>query len=299
MVLLAAVTLAGCQRERRQPPLGTGYVASSSVNLRDKLAQQQITITTLKQGEKLDVLQRKRKWLQVRTASGVEGWIEDRNMVTQEVFDRFRQLQQKANALPPQGKAHAHRAQSLHLEPNRKSPVYYMLNEEQTCDVVGRAFGERPVRAGQPQGVVTYEDWFLVRMGGAAGWGLASNLDMSVPDEVLQYAEGKRIVAWFVLEPGADPEHPTILWATTSAMGLPYDFDSARVFVWVPRKKHYETSYIDHNLRGYYPILVSKEPVRDPVRDPVRFTLNVQDKTGLRVQRKFEMAANRVKRITR
>ena len=71
-------------------------------------------------------------------------------------------------------------------------------------------------------------------------------------------------------------------------MGLPYDYDSVRVFIWASRRKRYETGYIEHNLRGYYPIALSK--------DPVGFTLNLTDKTGQRIQRKFTLDANRVRR---
>ena len=78
-------------------------------------------------------------------------------------------------------------------------------------------------------------------------------------------------------------------WATTSGMGLDYDFDSIRVFSWGLRRKHYETSYIEHNLRGYYPILVSK--------NPEGFSYTSENKQGQRVPHKFLLQGNRLKRI--
>ena len=46
------------------------------------------------------------------------------------------------------------------------------------------------------------------------------------------------------------------LW-TTIAKGLqPYEFDSARVFVWSQRRHRYETAYIERKLKGYYPVEV-------------------------------------------
>ena len=285
LLLLAA---SGCRREQSEPPIGTGYVGSNTVNLRDKLAAQQMTVATLKQGDRLEILKRQRKWLHVRTAAGQEGWIEEKHIVTQEIADRFESLRRSAIAKPSQGLAHARRETSLRLEPSRKAAVYNVLKEEESCDVVGRATSERPPRANQTKGTFEMEDWYLLRSKKAAGWGLASNFDMNVPEEVLQYAEGKRVVAWFVLEPGSEPEHPTILWATTSAMGLPYDFDSLRVFVWTLRHKRYETGYIERNLRGYFPILQQK--------DPAGFSATYENKQGERHTHKFTMEANRVRR---
>jgi hypothetical protein len=287
--ILLFLTLVACQRQPGEPAIGTGFVSAASVNLRDKLGAQQITVGTLKQGERLQILQRtKHHWLKVRTASKLEGWIEEKNLVTQDMFEQFEKLRQTAAAKPSQGTAHARFALNLHLTPGRKTPYYYSLKEEESCEVVGRATTEKPPRANQPEGVSQSEDWFLVRNATAVGWGLVSNLDMSVPDEVLQYAEGKRVVAWFVLDPGPALDHPTILWATSSAMGLPYDFDSLRVFVWATRHKRYETGYVEHNARGNYPIQILK--------NPPGFIVTTQNKQGVLTPHKFVLDANRVRR---
>jgi SH3-like domain-containing protein len=290
-IFIAIFLLASCQRVRRDPVIGVGYVSSNAINLRDRLGATQYTVATLKQGERVEILGRQHHWLHVRTAAQVEGWIEERHTVTQEIFGRFEKLRQTTAALPSQGTAHARREVNLHLEADYKSAVYYALKGDESCEVVGRTVAERAPRPKQDPGTKEYVDYFLVRNATAAGWGLAGNLDMAVPEEVLQYAEGKRVVAWFVLDPGEgqDPK-PTILWATTSAMGLPYDFESVRVFSWGTRRKHYETSYIDSNLRGYYPIQAQK--------DPPGFTFTAESKTGERVEYKFLLQGTRVRRVS-
>lgn len=288
--LILALSLAGCQRAKQEPGLGAGYVAAASVNLRDKLGAQQITVATLKQGERVQIMQRtKHHWLRVHTASNVEGWIEERNILTQEKYDEFQKLAREAAAKPSQGGAHARGSTNLHLTPGRTTPVYYTLKEEESCEVIARASTEKPKRAGQPEGITRSEDWFLVRTKNAAGWGLAAAFDMSVPEEVLQYAEGKRVVAWFALDPGPNPEHPTILWATSSGMGLPYDFEAFRVFVWATRHNRYETGYVEHNARGNYPIQI--------LQNPPGFIVTTLDKQGQMTPHKFVLEANRVKRM--
>jgi hypothetical protein len=79
---------------------------------------------------------------------------------------------------------------------------------------------------------------------------------MAIPDDVAQYAEGRRIVSYFplgVVEDG-DQKKTEWLWTTISGGGQPYDFDSFRVFVWSLRRRRYETAYIERNIKGYSPV---------------------------------------------
>ena len=103
------------------------------------------------------------------------------------------------------------------------------------------------------------EDWTLVRTKAKqCGWVLSRNLIMSIPDEVAQYAEGKRITSYFDLGTVEDAEKGKKhdwLW-TTSSEEEQYDFDSWRVFVWSRRHHRYETSHRDRDLEGYFPVRV-------------------------------------------
>ena len=103
------------------------------------------------------------------------------------------------------------------------------------------------------------DDWNLVRApGGRVGWVLTRPLNMAIPDEVAQYAEGHRITAYSPL--GQVRDGDTVknnwLWTTINKGGEPYEFDSFRVFVWSLRHHRYETAYIERNVVGHYPIAV-------------------------------------------
>lgn len=103
------------------------------------------------------------------------------------------------------------------------------------------------------------EDWSLVRTKDhLCGWVLTRNLILSIPDEVAQYAEGKRIAAYFDLGIVQDEEkgvNHNWLWAIASEQEA-FDFDSIRVFIWDRRRHRYETAYRDRGLEGYFPIVV-------------------------------------------
>jgi uncharacterized protein YgiM (DUF1202 family) len=103
------------------------------------------------------------------------------------------------------------------------------------------------------------EDWTLIRTkAGETGWVLTRNLQISIPDEVAQYAEGKRITSYFELGSVNDEQKGLKhhwLW-TTLAGNDPVDFDSWRVFLWNARHHRYETSFRKRELAGYFPVEV-------------------------------------------
>jgi len=132
----------------------------------------------------------------------------------------------------------------------------------------------------KPERPVPMEDWTLVRTkNNETGWVLSRNLFMLIPDEVAQYAEGKRITSYFDLGTVNDEEHGVKhnwLWTTSSAVE-PYDFDGWRVFLWNRRHHRYETSYRQRNVQGYFPVRV--EPP-DPAEPGRRFELITKDEDG-------------------
>jgi hypothetical protein len=101
---------------------------------------------------------------------------------------------------------------------------------------------------------------------------------------VAQYAEGKRITSYFSL--GKIDGKDTWLWTTCEPGPQDHEIEGFRIFSWNPRKKRYETSYIQRRVIGFYPVLVNGSS----------FSVLLQ-KDGVRVRQSFTLIGNHVKLV--
>jgi len=161
------------------------------------------------------------------------------------------------------------------------------------------------------------DDWDLVRTkDGSVGWVLARNLYMSVPDDVAQYAEGKRITAYVALgdvRDGNEVKH-NWLWTTADSSLKTAEFDSFRVFVYSKSRHRYETAFIERNVTGFYPVELAdvtagetgdkktgdRNRDRDQNADQEKgFSVVVQDKDGALFKRTYGFSGYHVRLISK
>ncbi len=289
------------------------YVAVPQVSLRDRVAALYSKVGTVKAGDRVEILERQKRFARVRTSSGQEGWLEQRYLVDQKVYDEIQKMTADAAKRPPQGMATARSQTNLHVAPGRETEHIFQLEEGAKAEVLARATAEKPgavapvsqkakKAAGseeeKPQPVL--EDFWLVRSGpGRAGWVLARMLDLDVPLDIAQYAEGQRIVAYFVLNEVQDGDRkvPQYLVALTEPRdGLPFDFNQVRVFTWNVKRHRYETAYRERNLFGLLPIRLGTEDFEKEGRLPV-FSFRIQGEDGSMAERKYKLNTPIVRRV--
>jgi hypothetical protein len=244
---------------------------------------------TVENGDRLQVLDRGRRFLKVQTAKGEQGWIDEKAVATQDIFDQFEALKQQHLKDPVVASAVVRDEVYMHSKPGRDTDRFYRLSEGEKLKLLARATLPKPVPPGMrpakpvapPAASKTdktdtappatpeppaMEDWWLVQDSrGETGWLLSRMMDVDAPDSLTRYSEGQRMVGAYILttvhDPEAEqdnkdiPEYVTVL--SPYKAGLPYDFDQVRVFTWNTKKHRYETGHRERNIEGYLPVTVN------------------------------------------
>jgi hypothetical protein len=332
------------------------YVTAPETSLRDRVATMYNKVGTVHNGERVEVVDRVRRFVKVRTASGVEGWVEQRSLVIQDVYDGFQKLAEDMKNTAVQGHGTTRAELNMHATPSRDGDRLYQLREGEKVEILKRATTDKnapkpspppkPVAAtkaatkpmdqkagtasdtsapaqqtpspatapppatasdkskeGEPPKQVM-EDWYLVRNSdGKVGWVLMRMVDLDVPLDIAQYAEGQRIVGYFVLntvpetiddQPKEMPQYLVLL--NQPKDGLPYDYNQVRVFTRNRNKHRYETAYRERDLEGYLPVKTSHQ-VFDKEGDLPTFTIRKMNADGLIVDVTYKMNGPIVRRV--
>jgi hypothetical protein len=333
------------------------YVSAAETSLRDRVATMYNKMGTVHNGDRVEVLEKERRFVRVRTDSGQEGWIEERSLIPQDVYDGFQKLAQDNADTPVQAHGTTRAELNMHVTPARDAEHLYQLKDGEKVEVLRRSTAEKnPPKAAKPapsstssqkKGVTQrktsatpkggkpeaaapaattattaattpaagtpkqgeppppppkpiMEDWYLVRSSsGHAGWVLLRMVDLDVPLDIAQYAEGKRIVAYFVLnnvEEDGKPQSQYLVLLNEPRDGLPWDYNQIRIFTRNRAKHRYETAYREHNLEGYLPVRVGHQDFGKEGDLPT-FTIRKKNDAGQIVEATYKMNGPIVRRV--
>ncbi len=344
----------------RAQPIGEAFVGPAILKIRAEIPLNAASVATVKHGDRLEILQSRRRFLRVRTPSGIEGWTDERQLLAATDMASLRDLTTRAAKLPTQGVATTYATLNIHTQPVVSSPSFLQLNENEKFDllqsiVIPRTDAPRkplippapkkpkaakkkkeaekstktpppPLpkppsppadwlelskserdeveaeasQAPPPPLAPRVDGWSLIRTpSGQSGWVLTRLIAMAIPDDVAQYAEGRRIVSYFALGSiqDSDLKKPIWLWTTTADSKQPWDFDSFRVFTWSLRRHRYETGYIERNLKGFSPVLVKDVELttKGVVSSNPGFSVCMEKKDGQRVRREYALLGQTVR----
>jgi uncharacterized protein YgiM (DUF1202 family) len=135
--LLLAVALAGCRHgPPPTPAIGEAYVGPGVLKIRSDISLQSSTVATVKHGERLEILTRRRRFLRVRTASHAEGWTDERQLLAAEDMADLRNLAARAAKMPVQGQGTTYSEVNVHTQPARSSPSFFQIKEKEKVDVL-------------------------------------------------------------------------------------------------------------------------------------------------------------------
>jgi hypothetical protein len=139
-----------CSSHSPLPSTGVAYAGPAILNLRKDLASKSANVGTANHGERLEILETRRRFVRVRTPEGVEGWTDENLLLTQPQMDDLHRLAESAAKLPSQGTATVYDALNMHAEPNRQSPSFYQIPESGSVEVIGHRVAPRYPAAPPP-----------------------------------------------------------------------------------------------------------------------------------------------------
>lgn len=134
--VLAFALLACESRQSHSPAIGEAFAGPVVLKIRRDIPLESPVVATVKHGERLELLQRRRRFFRVRTPSGVEGWTDERQLLAREDMQKLKELAKRAARMPLQGQATSFGELNVHTQPARQSPSFLQIRENEKVDVL-------------------------------------------------------------------------------------------------------------------------------------------------------------------
>ena len=144
VLFVLGILLTGCDSGGgRAPATGEAYVGPVTLNLRSELAPKSQVTATVKHGERLEIIETRRRFTKVRTQQGAEGWTDGHLLLSPEQMDGLRRLAETAHRLSPQGIATIFEPLNMHTSTARQSPSFYQIPENAKLEVLAHRLTPR------------------------------------------------------------------------------------------------------------------------------------------------------------
>jgi hypothetical protein len=231
----------------------SGVVIARRAQIRSSVAVVAAELLEVARGDAVDILEStevqdqtvadlKEKWFRVRAhdEAGTEGWIEARNIITDDMLDQSRKLAEEDKGIPAQATGQLRNTSNLRLSPDYTTGENVLMKMENgaTFEIVGwkrlpktkagdaseTGDASASPTPGRPNDRTapntggddvpaapeeTTELWYKVRLQPSvspapSGWIYGKQVELTVPPDIIFYRTGRDFVAWQRLD--GDPE---------------------------------------------------------------------------------------------
>ncbi len=132
--------MVGCGNDNPQPEvrvIGQAFIGPFQAQIREELAPQSRAVAEARHGERIDLIERRRRFYRIRTAKGAIGWIDGRQLMNADQIAALGDLARQNAAVPAIGQASVYEPLNLHNEPFRSAPSFAQIPEKGVVDVIG------------------------------------------------------------------------------------------------------------------------------------------------------------------
>ncbi len=232
------IALAGCSTLAKKEE--TGVVIARHAQVRSSTAVVAADLVEVNRGDTVDILdttdvqdpsagENKERWYRVRAhdETNTEGWIEARNVMSEDVLERARKLSDEDKNTQTQASGQLRASTNLRVMPDRSGNdnIILKLDSGAKFDIVGWKRVPKPKtsettesddapkagsaqqnsRKGKSDAPKEPEEqnelWYKVRLNPSvspapAGWLYAKQVELTVPSDIIFYRTGREFVAW-------------------------------------------------------------------------------------------------------
>jgi hypothetical protein len=243
-IFLLSALMLGCSTLAKRN--NSGVVVARRAQIRSSSAVVAADLLEVNRGDAVDILDiidvpdpsdnsRKERWLRVRARNeeATEGWIEARNVMSDDVLDSARKIADETKGIPAQATGQLRASSNLRLTPDRSGNenILMRLDSGSSFEIVSWKRVPKPKasesiesdvapKAGSAQQTTsklakgdqeedqpeeTNEVWYKVRLAPSfspapAGWIYGKQVELTVPSDIIFYRTGREFVAWQRLE---------------------------------------------------------------------------------------------------
>jgi hypothetical protein len=241
-VCLLALALTGCANLSSKE--STGVVIARRAQIRSSVAVVAAELLEVSRGDEVDVIETvesqdqtqadsKERWFHVRAHDdrATEGWIEARNILTQDMLEQSKRLSDEDKGIPGQATGQLRASSNLRLTPDYANGENILMKMENgaTFEIVGwkrlpkaktsetietddapkngsgrsnlRSRNGRAQDDSEKAPEETTDLWYKVRLAPSvspapAGWIYGKQVELTVPADIIFYRTGREFVAW-------------------------------------------------------------------------------------------------------
>jgi len=142
LLLVPFIFLPGCSRFHHETHEYV-YVSARQVYLHDRVAAVSNRVGLVTNGEALEVVERGKRFVKVRTPKGEVGWLEDHAIIDDKLYGQFQDLNKKHGSDPVIANAQLRDDLYLHVAPGRDTPHFLVIQGNAKVQLLARGTVEK------------------------------------------------------------------------------------------------------------------------------------------------------------